>query len=334
MTTASGTGQPGPHGLSPMTPANPSATQKSPTGSQSRPAESTAASVSVADRYSALKELDEIFKTTVTVSDGQSTGASIFGSSPLATQPAVVDPSPIMNTGSVFGPSPTNFSSPITTSNLGAQENNGFESTAFATAWGSEAAKSVHQSQPLKPQMQVQAPAAVAAVAANENRGFSPSWTPNWGPSAATVANNTNITISSVASNNSSASKAPINPFTGASNLTQLNTSPWPTTGTSPVQNNSTSAWPNMGSNNASSGFGPSAPAAATSVSGVPFPATAAPPPTTNSGFPGFGLNSSNTTTPVAFPVPNNDPFGAAPATNIQKTAFAMDPFDWAGAKF
>jgi hypothetical protein len=64
--------------------------------------------------------------------------------------------------------------------------------------------------------MQVQAPAAaVAAVAANENRGFSPSWTPNWGPSAATVTNNTNITISSVASNNSSASKAPINPFTG-----------------------------------------------------------------------------------------------------------------------
>ena len=142
---------------------------------------------------------------------GQSTGASIFGSSPLATQPAVVDPSPIMNTGSVFGPSPTNFSSPITTSNLVAQENNGFESTAFATAWGSEA---VHQSQPFKPQMQVQAPAA-AAVSANENRGFSPSWTPNWGPSAGTVANNTNITISSVASNNSSASKAPINPFTG-----------------------------------------------------------------------------------------------------------------------
>merc|ERR1712008_289182 len=120
--------------------------------------------------------------------------------------------------------------------------------------------------------MQVQAPAAAvpAAVAANENRGFSPSWTPNWGPSAATVANNTNITISSVASNNSSASKAPINPFTGASNLTQLNTSPWPTTGTSPVQNNSTSAWPNMGSNNASSGFGSSATAAATTVSGGP----------------------------------------------------------------
>ena len=79
MTTASGTpaGQPkpGPHGLSPMTPANPSATQKSPTGSgvsgsQTRAAETTAASVSVADRYSALKELDEIFKTTVTVSDG------------------------------------------------------------------------------------------------------------------------------------------------------------------------------------------------------------------------------------------------------------------------
>ena len=35
--------------------------------------------------------------------------------------------------------------------------------------------------------------------------------------------------------------------FKGASNLTQLNTSPWPTTGTSPVQSqNSTHNWSNF----------------------------------------------------------------------------------------
>ena len=73
------------------------------TQSSGRPTESKKAM----DKYSALKELDEIFKSTVTVNDGQSAGASIFGSSPLATQP--VNPSPITN---VFGPSPTNFSSP------------------------------------------------------------------------------------------------------------------------------------------------------------------------------------------------------------------------------
>ena len=62
---------------------------------------------SAEDKYAALKDLDEIFKSTVVMSDGKSTGTSIFGS-------ANVDPSPI------FGPSPTN---------------NGFQ-TATANNWG------------------------------------------------------------------------------------------------------------------------------------------------------------------------------------------------------
>ena len=76
------------------------------------------------------------------------------------------------------------------------QDNNGFESTAFATTWGSEA-----KPPPPKPQL--------PPAATNENRGFSPSWVPNWGTSTAA----TTTTGSSSASN--SASKAPINPFTG-----------------------------------------------------------------------------------------------------------------------
>merc|ERR1719266_720648 len=42
----------------------------------------------VEDKYAALKDLDEIFKNTVVVTDGNSTGTSIFGSSPLAAQPS------------------------------------------------------------------------------------------------------------------------------------------------------------------------------------------------------------------------------------------------------
>ena len=59
----------------------------------------------VEDKYAALKDLDEIFKNTVVVTDGKSTGTSIFGSSPLAqTQPSAQ----ISPTTNVFGPSPTN----------------------------------------------------------------------------------------------------------------------------------------------------------------------------------------------------------------------------------
>ena len=75
MTTASVTS-----GLSPLTPAANPSTQKSPVINQTRPDESgSAASATTAvsntvkaeDKYSALKELDEIFKSTVTVNDGK-----------------------------------------------------------------------------------------------------------------------------------------------------------------------------------------------------------------------------------------------------------------------
>ena len=68
----------------------------------------------VQDRYAALKDLDDIFKNTVVVTDGNTTGTSIFGSSPLAqaqTQQTQQQPSAqpqISPTTNVFGPSPTN----------------------------------------------------------------------------------------------------------------------------------------------------------------------------------------------------------------------------------
>ena len=166
-----------------------------------------------------------------------------------------MNPSPIMNQTSVFGPSPTNFN---------AQSNNGFE--AFPTAWSSSETK---------PQ-----------AASNDNRGFSPSWVPNWGSNPSSSAAN---------QSNAPVGKAPINPFTGATNLTQLNTSPWPTTGTSPVANNSTSsasAWPPASNSAVTSSAG-------SASSGADF------------AFGNFAnFNSSQ----------SNDPFGAAPASNIQRT--------------
>ena len=60
----------------------------------------------VEDKYAALKDLDEIFKNTVVVTDGNSTGTSIFGSSPMAAQPSAQPQ--ISPTTNVFGPSPTN----------------------------------------------------------------------------------------------------------------------------------------------------------------------------------------------------------------------------------
>ena len=73
------------------------------------------------DKYSALKELDDVFKSTVVLSDGKSTGTSIFGSSPMTSQP---DPPPLST--SVFGPSPTN---------IAANGSSGLDN--FPTNWGS-----------------------------------------------------------------------------------------------------------------------------------------------------------------------------------------------------
>ena len=199
------------------------------------------AAVKAEDKYSALKELDEIFKTTCVMDDGKSTGTSIFGSSPMTANSSgqlarpQTPPQAAGVSTSVFGPSPN--------------QQNGSGMDNFPTTWGDS-----------KP---------------NENRGFSPNWAAagNWGSPAQPAA----------AAPPVQQTKAPINPFTGASNLTQLNTSPWPTTGTSPVQNAPTasSAWPPASNSNNT---------------------------TASAGF--FGMNQNQTT----------DPFGAAPATNLQKT--------------
>ena len=119
-----------------------------------------------------------------------------------------------------------------------------------------------------------------------ENRGFSPNWAAaNWGTQQQPVQTQA-----------VPPKAGPINPFTGASNLTQLNTSPWPTTGTSPVQNVSSAsaisaAWPTISK---------TPPQSATATAGISS--------NSNAGF--FGMNNLSQ---------SNDPFGAAPATNLQK---------------
>jgi len=218
----------------------------------------------VEDKYAALKDLDEIFKNTVVVTDGNSTGTSIFGSSPMAAQPSAQPQ--ISPTTNVFGPSPTN---------------NGLVGE-FPTTWGTtttDARNPDHN-----------------AAGPSPNAG----WASNW-PSSSTT--------------NNGSKAAPINPFTGASNLTQLNTSPWPTTGTSPVQSSSQSSTTNNWSNfaNMSSSTSSSSPANNMSKMGT------------------LGPVQHVTSHPGVSP---SDPFGAAPATNLQNSAFTMDPFDWAGAKF
>ena len=82
--------------------------------------------------------------------------------------------------------------------------------------------------------------------------------------------------------------------FVGTSNLTQLNTSPWPTTGTSPVQNQSTNNWSNFGTNSGLS-----------SSSNLKM------------GSSVTTTHSSSSNHPGASPI---DPFGAAPAANIQNS--------------
>ena len=130
------------------------------------------------DKYAALKDLDDLFKNTVVMNDGKSTGTSLFGSSPMApagplasaaTSSSGAPPAPSQPsaTTSVFGPSPTNG---------GAD---------FTANWGNMGGG---QQEPTR-----------------VDRGPSPNagWAANW-PSA-----------SSTSANNGSAAKAPINPFTG-----------------------------------------------------------------------------------------------------------------------
>ena len=238
-----------------LTPVNRSV-ESTNTGSVSKGLEQGQKSVQQ-DKYSALKELDEIFKSTVVLSDGKSTGTSIFGSSPMASQQP--EPSPVMST-SVFGPSPT----------LGGSSQNG-GSTDFPTNWGGD-------NKPM-----------------DQNRGFSPNWAAaNWGNASGQGAQ---------PQPPQQPKPGPINPFTGASNLTQLNTSPWPTTGTSPVQNASSTASASMASAWPTTNNAPVPPMASNSTTA------------SNAGF--FGMNQNQ----------SNDPFGAAPATNLQKNGKFLKKF-------
>ena len=131
------------------------------------------------DKYAALKDLDDLFKNTVVMNDGKSTGTSLFGSSPMAPAGPLASaatsssgpppaPSQPSATTSVFGPSPTNGGG-----------------VDFAANWGNIGGG---QQEPTR-----------------VDRGPSPNagWAANW-PSA-----------SSTSTNNGSAAKAPINPFTG-----------------------------------------------------------------------------------------------------------------------
>ena len=84
------------------------------------------------DKYSALKELDDVFKSTVVLSDGKSTGTSIFGSSPMTNQMSQPDPP------SVFGPSPTN---------IAANGSSGLDN--FPTNWGSSGDNNITTAAPI-----------------------------------------------------------------------------------------------------------------------------------------------------------------------------------------
>ncbi len=105
--------------------------------------------------------------------------------------------------------------------------------------------------------------------------------------------------------------------FSGATNLAQLNTSPWPTTGTSPVQNDAGSGWPPMAGSAGQQSAQQSS----------PFPPQNNPPPPGMSGFSAVSAGVSGFHSGSGFGgnfVTNGqstvDPFGAAPASNIQQS--------------
>jgi hypothetical protein len=117
----------------------------------------------------------------------------------------------------------------------------------------------------------------------------------------------------------SASNNLPINPFTGSSNLTQLNTSPWPTTGSSPVQSATNLVWPpSINSNSKGSGdiF-----STQTELSENQLTRTSS--SEANSNFAAFGnantLSSANLNTSKTTSRPFPDPFGAAPNSNFQQ---------------
>lgn len=335
------------------------------------------------DRYAALKDLDEIFKTTVNMSEpaatGTTAGASLFGSSPV--QPAATISTSVGNrSGSpafvptsghqqnFFGNSQQSSNSPsfaaTSAQNLfGAQSSStnrtmspsfgGGPSTSATTSTGQnqnffgQTASSNRSVSPsfgaAPPGQQTQGSffglqsgvsnSSPVTVPSSSNGAFFGStgaggvggsdWA-KWPSSGTGQTSSSNVSAGAVAntnggSANSTTPAAPINPFTGASNLTQLNTSPWPTTGTSPVQS-SAPAWPPVestgGGSVAAAGGGFGAASGASSTSAAAFGGQTAI-TSNNKSFSSSNRFNTSSSSSSGFP----DPFGAAPTSSSTSNA-------------
>lgn len=248
------------------------------------------------DRYAALKDLDDIFKSTVMCDapkkpSTSSTGASIFGTSPVASQVPMQ---------SSVGNTVDRTMTPPPKAQAQGSISDAYSKTAHANNTGWTAAW---------PQDQ---PNNTLNTISSNNHGSSPN---------GFTAPSSNDKIFGITSSSAS-TNVPINPFTGASNLTQLNTSPWPTTGSSPVQSAANLVWPPAVSSSSKIG-GDSAFAANPGLIDDLKRGTSA--SATNSNFADFSnvnnLSSSATinASKIATASPFPDPFGAAPNSNYQQ---------------
>jgi len=257
------------------------------------------------DRYAALKDLDEIFKSTVVMSEAPKAPVGVAGSTGA----------------SIFGTSPVSTFSPTTATPAAAVAGSALSAVRSATPPSSSAAPSG-----LSAAADFFAPPAnngmgVGASLFGSGSGSKTSVQSNWAqwPSSSTTSSTTAPPDSTTnggggAHASQTSANGPINPFTGASNLTQLNTSPWPTTGTSPVQTMAP-AWPPFAS---SSSTATSVAAVATSESGGGFNGGGIDSHfqmgSTSGGGGGIGSTTRNTTTATSSAF--LDPFGAAPTTS------------------
>ncbi|TRY67367.1 hypothetical protein TCAL_05509 [Tigriopus californicus] len=161
-----------------------------------------------ADKYAALKDLDEIFKSTVTLTDTSNLSKSLFEKE---------------------------------SSTKGTGQSSLFDSTGNNDSWATSFNKLENTT--------------------SSNAGTTWDWADRNGakPRANSAAGTTGVATS------------PVNPFTGAGNMSQLNTSPWPTTGTSPVNNPPASAAANWPPESASSNSNNSGTSASTGFESDPF---------------------------------------------------------------
>eukprot|EP00095_Tigriopus_kingsejongensis_P003700 maker-scaffold382_size189932-snap-gene-0.23 protein:Tk03700 transcript:maker-scaffold382_size189932-snap-gene-0.23-mRNA-1 annotation:"drongo protein isoform 2" len=240
-------------------PANPSAKKHQVTRPQSTPITNQS---SAADKYAALKDLDDIFRCSVTINDSAnnsgSTGVSIFGSSPA----------PGSKTKSLFEGGGPSLASSVPRASGSIFDTN-------SSPWS----------------------------------GFNQETTSTTNPTGATWDwGDRNGTANKARASSASGTTSPppvINPFAAATNMSQLNTSPWPTTGTSPVNHPPTSTSGGDSSNwpQASGGSGANGPPPA-GFDSDPFATF-----NLQSGTkPNLGFNSTFKTT--------DDPFASTDDTN------------------